>query len=102
MRATTRKRARTVALRRHLSTTARLLTFSTVLFTAGAGRAQLPAGTTDTTQTPAQGSQDPLRVQASDALQKGDYTTALKLLTALAEKNPNDAQILYNLASTQE
>jgi tetratricopeptide (TPR) repeat protein len=73
------------------------LAFSTALIATA--HAQLPAGTTDAT---AQAQPDPLRTQASDALQKGDYQAALKLLTTLSEKNPKDAQVLYNLASTQD
>jgi tetratricopeptide (TPR) repeat protein len=46
--------------------------------------------------------QDPLRSQASEALAKQDYATAAKLLANLAEKNPNDAQVLYNLGSAQD
>jgi tetratricopeptide (TPR) repeat protein len=64
-------------------------------------KAQLPAGTTDATQPQAQKS-DPLLDQANEALSKHDYPTALKLLTTLAGKNPNNAQILYNLAFTQD
>lgn len=64
--------------------------------------AQLPAGTTDATAQPEQAPQDPLRAQASEALDKQDYPTALKLLTTLAEKNPTDAHVLYDLASTQD
>ncbi len=75
------------------------LIFSTALFFAVPAQAQLPAGATDTTAPP---QTDPLRNQASEALQKGDYPAAIKLLTTLAEKNPKDAQILYNLASTQD
>jgi predicted Zn-dependent protease len=41
-------------------------------------------------------------VQAADALQKGDYATAVKALSALAEKNPGDGQVLYNLAMAQD
>jgi tetratricopeptide (TPR) repeat protein len=63
---------------------------------------QLPPGTTDTTQAPIQAPPDPLRAQASEALEKGDYQAALKLLTQLAEKNPSDAEILYNLGATQD
>jgi len=83
---------------RLLSTTSSLI-FSTLLLTTLTTFAQLPAGTTDATAQP---QVDPLRVQASEALAKQDYSAALKLLTTLAEKNPNDAQILYNLASTQD
>ena len=63
--------------------------------------AQLPAGTTDTTQPQTQ-KQDPLLAQANEALDKQDYPTALKLLTTLTEKSPNDAHLLYDLASTQD
>jgi tetratricopeptide (TPR) repeat protein len=81
----------------------RTLILPAILLAAGPLQAQLPAGTTDTTAQPqTQLQQDPLRAQASEALAKQDYPTALKLLTTLAEKNPHDAQILYNLASTQE
>jgi tetratricopeptide (TPR) repeat protein len=96
---TTHHRMNRIASRhRTLST----LILSAILAT-GTLRAQLPAGTTDTTTQPqVQTQQDPLRAQASEALAKQDYPTALKLLTTLAEKNPHDALILYNLASTQE
>jgi Tfp pilus assembly protein PilF len=65
-------------------------------------QAQLPAGTTDTTTQPQPTPQDPLRAEANAALDKQDYPTALKLLTALAEKNPTDAHLLYDLAFTQD
>ena len=64
-------------------------------------RAQLPAGTTDATQPQPQ-KQDPALAQANAALEKQDYPAALKLLTTLAEKSPNDAYILYNLGFTQD
>src|SRR5678815_903321 len=60
---------------------------------------QLPAGTRDATAQP---QQDPVRSQASEALAKQDYAAAAKLLATLAEKNPNDAQVLYNLGSAQD
>jgi tetratricopeptide (TPR) repeat protein len=63
--------------------------------------AQLPAGTTDATQ-PQTPKQDPLLTQANEALDKQDYPTALKLLTTLTEKSPNDAHLLYDLAFTQD
>ena len=65
------------------------------------GQAQLPAGTTDAS-TPVQTRQDPLRTQADEALAKRDFPAALKLLTALTEKYPADARLLYDLASTQD
>jgi tetratricopeptide (TPR) repeat protein len=63
--------------------------------------AQLPAGTTDATQPQSQ-KQDPLQTQANEALDKHDYPTALKLLTTLSERTPNDPHLLYNLAFTQD
>ena len=63
--------------------------------------AQLPAGTTDTTQTETQ-KQAPLLTQANEALDKHDYPAALKLLTTLTERSPNDPHLLYNLAFTQD
>jgi tetratricopeptide (TPR) repeat protein len=63
--------------------------------------AQLPAGTRDVTSQP-EVQQDPLRTQAADALNRQDYATAAKLLSTLAEKNPKDAQVLYNLGSAQD
>jgi tetratricopeptide (TPR) repeat protein len=66
---------------------------------ASVSHAQLPAGTRDAASQP---QQDPLRSQASEALAKQDYAAAAKLLSTLAEKNPNDAQILYNLGSAQD
>jgi tetratricopeptide (TPR) repeat protein len=79
------------------------LIFFGVFLTAAAAptrlHAQLPAGTTDAASQP---QPDPLLTQANEALAKQDYPAALKLLTTLAEKNPNNPQILYNLASTQD
>ncbi|MCU1223123.1 MAG: tetratricopeptide repeat protein [Edaphobacter sp.] len=72
-----------------------------IILLAPSLQAQLPAGTTDTTQ-PTQTQQDPLRTQANEALDKHDYATALKLLTTLTEKNPTDAHLQYDLASTQD
>jgi tetratricopeptide (TPR) repeat protein len=75
------------------------LIFFTLLLVPVTAQAQLPAGTTDATAQP---QQDPLQTQANEALAKQDYPAALKLLTTLAEKNPNNAAILYNLAFTQD
>jgi predicted Zn-dependent protease len=77
------------------------LIISAMLVISIAAHAQLPAGTTDTTQPPAQ-KQDPLLTQANEALDKQDYPTALKLLTTLTEKSPNDPHLLYDLAFTQD
>ncbi len=68
---------------------------------AGTAYAQLPPGTSDATQPPPQ-KIDPLLTQANEALDKRDYPAALKALTPLAEKNPNNPQILFNLAFTQD
>jgi tetratricopeptide (TPR) repeat protein len=90
--------------RRHLRSSLGIIPsiiFSTCLLASFPAQAQLPAGTTDTTQ-PQQQTQDPLLTQANEALSKRDYPTALKLLTTLAEKNSNSAPILYNLGYTQE
>jgi tetratricopeptide (TPR) repeat protein len=63
--------------------------------------AQLPAGTRDVASQ-AEVQQDPLRSQAAEALSKQDYATAVKLLTTLSEKNPKDAQVLYNLGAAHD
>ncbi len=77
------------------------LIISTLLFVSIPAHAQLPAGTTDATQPQPQ-KQDPLLTQANEALDKQDYPTALKLLTTLTEKSPNDPHLLYDLAFTQD
>jgi tetratricopeptide (TPR) repeat protein len=87
-------------LRRYLVTVP-VVVFSTLLLLAVPTHAQLPAGTTDTTQ-PQTKKQDPLLTQANEALDKHDYPTALKLLNTLTEKSPNDPHLLYDLAFTQE
>lgn len=85
----------------HLPSRARLLLLVAVILSPCMSHAQLPAGTTDATQSrPA--TQDPLRTQANAALSQHDYPTALKLLTTLAEKDPADAHLLYDLASVQD
>ncbi|HEY6374376.1 MAG TPA: tetratricopeptide repeat protein, partial [Edaphobacter sp.] len=95
---TTQHKMDRIASRYRLSSTLPALILSAI-FIAGTLHAQLPAGATDTT---AQTQQDPLLTQAAEALDKHDYPTALKLLTALSEKHPTDAHLLYNLASTQD
>ena len=77
------------------------LIISTLFFVLIPAHAQLPAGTTDATQPHVQ-KQDPLLTQANGALDKQDYPTALKLLTTLAAKSPNDPHLLYDLAFTQD
>jgi predicted Zn-dependent protease len=78
-----------------------LLAAPLVIFSTLPTHAQLPPGTTDTTQ-PQQQKQDPVLTQANEALDKHDYPTALKLLTTLTEKSPNDPHLLYDLAFTQD
>ncbi len=80
---------------RFLSATS-LLIFSVLLLTAGVAHAQIFG------DTPQQQKLDPLLTQANEALEKHDYPAALKVLTTLAEKNPGNATILYNLALTQD
>ncbi len=75
--------------------------FSTTFLASVPAHPQLPAGTTDANQPQTQ-KQDPLLTQANEALDKHDYATALKLLTTLSEKSPNDAHLLYDLAFTQD
>ncbi|MCU1253000.1 MAG: hypothetical protein JWQ49_6029 [Edaphobacter sp.] len=77
------------------------LIISTLFLASISTRAQFPAGTSDATQPQPQ-KQDPLLAQAIEALEKHDYPTALKLLTTLNEKTPNDPHLLYNLAFTQD
>lgn len=67
-------------------------------------RAQLPAGTSDassSTSAPTQ-AQDALRTQAADAIERGDMPVALKLLTQLNEREPENPGILFNLGSAQD
>jgi predicted Zn-dependent protease len=95
-------RTEAIAHRHRPASVLAFLILSTLLLTAYTAQAQLPAGTTDTTAQPQPTPQDPLRAEANAALDKQDYPTALKLLTTLAEKNPNDAHLLYDLAFTQD
>jgi tetratricopeptide (TPR) repeat protein len=78
------------------------LFFSTLLLAGSFAQAQLPAGTTDTTQQPQPAPQDPQRAEANAAIDRQDFPTALKLLTTLAEAHPTDAHILYDLGFTQD
>ena len=75
-----------------------------LLLATTALHAQLPAGTTDTTQstTTPIGSQAAQRTAANEALDKQDFPRALKLLTTLAEQSPKDPHLLYDLAYTQD
>ncbi|MGH9122990.1 MAG: tetratricopeptide repeat protein, partial [Acidimicrobiales bacterium] len=100
------KQSHRKVLRSHSPSLCLLLTiisiFSTALLAPSQVQAQHPAGATDASAQAVQAPQDPLRAQAAAALDKQDYPAALKLLTALAEKNPTDAHVLYDLASTQD
>src|ERR1700722_14303003 len=95
------KRARPSLLYRAVAVFPRYI-FCALLLTSGCIYAQLPAGAIDTTAPPKTASQDPLRAQANEALDKQDYPAALKILTPLAEKSPADAHLLYDLAFTQD
>lgn len=68
--------------------------------------AQLPAGTTAAAAAisaqPASGESDRLRTQAADAIERGDMPTALTMLAALNEREPENAAILFNLGSAQD
>lgn len=85
----------------HLASRMWLPILSLLLLAGSSAHAQLPAGTTDAS-SPSQSQPDPLRAQASTALDLRDYPTALKLLTTLATQNPTDPRLLYDLAFTQE
>jgi predicted Zn-dependent protease len=85
----------------------RLRTFGSPFFllallsTPVALHAQLPAGTSDASEPQPQ-RQNPARTEANAALDRQDYASALKLLTGLAEKNPTDAHLLYDLGFSQD
>ncbi len=66
--------------------------------------AQLPAGTSDASSSNQVVAQPPdaLRSQAADAIERGDMPVALKLLTQLNEREPENAGILFNLGSAQD
>ena len=83
-----------------------------VLVWAGVGlaAAQLPAGTRDanssSSSSSAEGqgvaSEAERRAAATAALERGDFAGALKLLTPLAEQNPGDARVLFDLGEAQD
>ncbi|WP_241654254.1 tetratricopeptide repeat protein [Granulicella sibirica] len=75
--------------------------FLGLLSASAALHGQATAGTTDASST-APDPQAKLREDANDALEKGEYPRALKLLSSLAEQNPKDAHLLYDLAYTQD
>lgn len=67
-------------------------------------QAQLPAGTHDATSI-APDANSAVRTQADEALQKGDYRAALRLLQILTDRGENDRQdpqLLYNMAYAQD
>ena len=58
---------------------------------------------TKTTQAPVQqAAANPILAQANSALEAHDYARALRMLTQLAEANPKDANILYDLGTAQD
>jgi len=73
-----------------------------LLFCSGIAVAQLPPGTTDASATRTTAPPDPRIAQANEALEKQDYPTALKLLTALTADKPKDARLLYDLGFAQD
>ncbi|HUZ96665.1 MAG TPA: tetratricopeptide repeat protein [Edaphobacter sp.] len=99
---THQRTSRTILRPRRFAVAASVIFFG--LLSISSLRAQLPAGTTDTTasQPQSQSDQDPLRAQANAALDQHDFPVALKLLTNLAAKYPSDAHLLYDLGFTQE
>ncbi len=76
-----------------------------LLLTAGA-LAQLPPGTTDASSSsraqPVTPAEDPARTEAAEAISRGDFPTALRLLTDLDKHDPNDPHVLFDLASAQD
>ena len=76
-----------------------------VLLCAAGLPAQLPPGTSDSSAAPEPSStqaNDALRLQATEALDAGDYPRALRVLRELAAQTPKDAHILFDLASAQD
>ena len=80
----------------------KLLSVSLLLLLSGVAVAQLPPGTTDASATQTTAPSDPRIAQANEALEKQDYPTALKLLTALTTNNSKDARLLYDLGFAQD
>ncbi len=64
--------------------------------------AALQAQDFDTSTHTASNPQNAARTAAQQALDARDFPKAIKLLTPLAEANPHDAQLLYDLASAQD
>ncbi len=84
----------------------RSLSFFTLVvgLCASSGLCQLPPGTTDASSSsqPSPQNNEALRSQAADAIEHGDMPSALKLLTQLNAKEPENAGILFNLGSAQD
>lgn len=78
-----------------------LLPLLLLLLLAPTAHAQLPPGTTDASATQIAAS-DPLRAQATEALDKQDFPTAFRLLTTLTAKYPTDAHLLYDLGFVED
>jgi len=73
-----------------------------LVFTSSGARAQLPAGTTDTTAPPTVAPDAALLTQANEALEHHDYAAAEKLLTTLTRHTPNDPHLLFDLGLTED
>ncbi len=85
------------------------LLFAAVLLLPIAAKAQLPAGAEDTTAQPQAAPDQPASTAdeaqlnaVNEALTKGDYATAIKLLTALTAAHPKDPHLQYDLGYAQE
>lgn len=63
---------------------------------------QLPAGTRDANDHSKENAAAVRMNEAEAALEKGDFTTAVRLLKALATERPKDPQVLYDLGYAAE
>ncbi len=80
----------------------RLLAVGLACGMAVSGQAQLPPGAQDTTQTAPLDAQAAGRAAAEDALEKGNFAGAVKLLAGLVEQSPKDARLRYDLGYAQD
>jgi predicted Zn-dependent protease len=76
-----------------------VLVFASLLLAVSANAQDF---STNVTQPPPAKPADMIRAQADAALEAHDYERALKFLGPLAEANPKDAHILFDLATTQD
>ena len=91
-----------LGVRRRVTRTAGVTGVVIFAMWGASARAQLPAGTSDTTAHPQPAPQEPLRAEANAAMDRRDYATAAKLLGPLADKNRKDAHLLYDLGFSQD